>query len=509
LDIDEKKGSFAGLKRKQAIKNAVLDATQPYGYYKPSTLIAGNRLTISLGPPVYIHQIQLTINGPGRYIYSRMRQKLPIDVNDIFNTENYNKTKQMLYDIAEQHGYLRSTMEISEALVDLKSMQVNITIRFDTGPLFHFGTIHFSPTPYDEAFLRRYLNFSSQENYSTEKLLKLNDNLNGSGYFRKVHVNPHIGKALSVPIDIRLKAKPSQYYTFGGGYGTDTGVRGRVGVNFLRVTRQGHTFQALLQGSQKQNALQAAYHIPGRDPVREQFAFNGNIFELRYPVGKSRGALFNAGYLYHSDKTRYTFMLNALNEEYTYTGQQKQSAFYLYPALRILTRKVSHPLFSKSGFNIEFKGQGATKDIKANEDYLQGVWNGKAAIWLPTHTRLFGRVTLGATKVANLFQVPLSLQLLAGGSDTIRGYSYQSIGPGRKEIVYSGEVQQEVYHNWFITGFYDRGDVYDPTPLQYKNAVGAGLMWVSPVGPIRVSFARALDLADKPFKLVINMGPDL
>ena len=56
-----------------------------------------------------------------------------------------------------------------------------------------------------------------------------------------------------------------------------------------------------------------------------------------------------------------------------------------------------------------------------------------------------------------MFQLPLSLQLIAGGSDSIRGFDFQSIGPGKRKYVVSLEVQQQVVENWFVTGFGDLG----------------------------------------------------
>lgn len=52
-----------------------------------------------------------------------------------------------------------------------------------------------------------------------------------------------------------------------------------------------------------------------------------------------------------------------------------------------------------------------------------------------------------------------------------------------------------------------------PISKVWKNDAGIGLMWVSPVGPIKVGIAQPMDnhfnRNDQKPRLVINMGPDL
>ena len=70
----------------------------------------------------------------------------------------------------------------------------------------------------------------------------------------------------------------------------------------------------------------------------------------------------------------------------------------------------------------------------------------------------------------NIFQLPLSLQLLAGGSDSIRGYQFQSIGPGKKLVIGSVELQQEIKEDWYLNVFFDAGDVYVPTKRSFNKS---------------------------------------
>jgi translocation and assembly module TamA len=100
-----------------------------------------------------------------------------------------------------------------------------------------------------------------------------------------------------------------------------------------------------------------------------------------------------------------------------------------------------------------------------------------------------------------------------GGTDNLKAYSFNSIGPG-KIITYGGfEIQKEFKKNWYLVGFYDAGDVYNPSIKNIQYNIGGGLMWVSPIGPIKVGLAQAVNnkmerIGHNP-RLVISMGPDL
>lgn len=510
LKLLEKQDDLSPFERTKLIIKNIKGAMAPFGYYSPNISVYGNRITVRLGEPVKINQIQLVINGPGKDIFSKIPKKLPIAVGDIFVSEKYEEAKQQLFDIAEQHGYLNAKVVFSKAIVNPAQHQAIILITFETGKQFYFGKIKFTnKTIYSHQFLRRFLNFHSGMPYSTKALMKLNENLSSTGYFNNVAVKPKISQSTNVPIKIHLKDKPRQNYTLGLGMGTDTGMRGRAGWQWRPVNARGHTFKALFQGSQRQNALQAQYVIPGNDPVTEQYTLTANIFQLSYPVGRANAKMLSAAKLYHQDNAQYTLSLNYLKEKYNFTDVAGQTASVLYPLMSYEFKKVQAPLFSKQGYAFTAQAIGGHDSGGSDLSFAQLSVGARAAIWLPTHTRLFLRTEFATTQTDDIYNLPLSLQTLAGGSDSIRGYHFNSIGPGKVLAVGSAEVQQEFKENWYVTAFYDIGDVFKPTKKHWRRGIGGGLMWVSPVGPLRISIAKALDQEKQPFRIIFNMGPDL
>jgi translocation and assembly module TamA len=133
------------------------------------------------------------------------------------------------------------------------------------------------------------------------------------------------------------------------------------------------------------------------------------------------------------------------------------------------------------------------------------------------NTRILMRADVGHTSISDLTQLPLSLQLLAGGANSIRGFSFDSIGPGKNLIVGSAEIQQRIKGDWYIGAFIDAGTVTNTAPIQnpyyFLKSLNAGagpaLIWVSPVGTLEASIARSVNSHQKGWHFAFSMGQDL
>jgi len=108
--------------------------------------------------------------------------------------------------------------------------------------------------------------------------------------------------------------------------------------------------------------------------------------------------------------------------------------------------------------------------------------------------------------------------LFAGGDQSVRGYDYQSLSPensegdrigGRYMVAGSVEYQYSVAEKWRVATFIDQGNSFNTLELpNLKTGVGIGVRWVSPVGPIRLDLAHAMD-DDGGIRLHFSMGPEL
>ena len=93
---------------------------------------------------------------------------------------------------------------------------------------------------------------------------------------------------------------------------------------------------------------------------------------------------------------------------------------------------------------------------------------------LNENNRLFLRLDIEATYVSDYNNLPLSLRFTAGGTQSVRGYRYQSLGP-KYLLTNSIELQHRIKGNWFVGIFHDMGNAFNNVnhpDLQKSAGVG-------------------------------------
>ena len=204
-----------------------------------------------------------------------------------------------------------------------------------------------------------------------------------------------------------------------------------------------------------------------------------------------------------------TFSLTFLNENFTLRGQDRENSVMLIPSAKWLITVSDNPIKPTHGYTLSLSIQGTHEILGSSNSFFQVHTNGKIIHPIFSRGSLLARATLGYTATKDLNQLPLSLQLLTGGAQSIRGYDYKSIGPGRFLAVASIEYRHRVIGNWYLASFYDVGSANRKFLGSIKRGPGAGIVWLSPIGAVEVTAARGMDSPGKPWLFQFSVGPDL
>ena len=134
---------------------------------------------------------------------------------------------------------------------------------------------------------------------------------------------------------------------------------------------------------------------------------------------------------------------------------------------------------------------------------------------------LAGRVQVGAIYGASLVATPRDYLFYSGGSDTVRGHAYQSLGVevlspdqttgGTRFVAVSAEIRAPITENIGIVGFYDAGSVgvtqfIDDPEGGWQSGAGIGLRYATSFGPIRFDLAVPVTGEDDDNGVQIYVG---
>lgn len=521
--------------RMRELERQVQSASRALGYYHLESEQRLTRdeecwaLTVTLypGEPVRITQMDLRITGEGGNdgTFQNIIDKPNLSEGDVLHHGRYESMKSRFNVLASANGYFEGHFEQARVTVDKDEFSAHVELVYDTGPRYHFGDIDIKHDILKESFIRRYLTFESGDPYDTTPLLELKSRLNAANYFRSVRVTPRLQslEGERVPVDIELEARKQHGYSAGVGYATDTGARVLLGYENRYVNRSGHWFNADVQLSEVGANVEASYNIPMSRPAYETLRFYSGYQSEETDDTRSDISTLGTSYTRSEEGSDWlqTYSFNYEREYYIVGGEPEQKSDLLVPAFSLSRTRVDGSAYPTSGWSFLGRISGSPSTLGSDTSFLQ-LYARIKGIYGIGPGRLLLRLEGGVTEVGELGDLPVSQRFFAGGDASVRGYDYKSLGPmepseennelvvvgGRNLITQSIEYDYRFKPNWAVAAFFDQGNAFNHSDAKMMRSAGIGLRWISPIGPVRVDVARALD-GEEGWKLHLSMGPDL
>jgi translocation and assembly module TamA len=553
------KKSWSGAKIQRLYRLApgeIKTALQPYGYYNPVTKRTlkppqdANKtwqaiFQIDHGPATTVTRLHLGAQGPGsqRPAIQKALHQTHLAKGKRLVQSDYTATKSALYNAAYQAGYLDAHFAQSAIRVNPKTNTAEIDLVLDTGPRYYFGRVRFNQHLLNDAFLHRFVPFAPGQPFNAQSLTNLQLALTDSDYFSAVSINAQRNNArrhaviepwfydllypppdplenigqLRVPVVVTAKPSKPQSYRISAGYGTDTGPRLGLGVKLRHINRSGHQFHVNLRASRIRQTLQSAYDIPIENVATDKLSFTGHITNEVYvdisSVNYGIGAIRDTGW----KLGRIRAYIDLQREDYDLKdGAGTRHSVLLFPGYTMTLRRADNLLNPHKGISLTADVHGGSSAVASSTNFVRGDLRG-AGIWPVTHKlRLVLHGEFGASAVSDFAKLPPSQRFFAGGERSVRGYSYQSISPtnrhndqiGGQYLAVGGiETDYWVYKNYGIAAFYDVGDAADSLDFHFRQGVGIGFRWASPVGLVRLDLAHPLNHSHTPVRVGFSLGP--
>ncbi len=517
---------------------------QPFGYYgvvveSQRVPLGGNELKIvyrvKLGEAVIIGETSLALSGAGKSdpAFEKLLAEQPFAKHAVLNHRVYEDYKAKFAVLASRKGYFDGRFVANRVAVDPKRRRAEVTLSYDSGQRYAFDRVRFvnggavnasdpharqsDDLPLDDDFLHRFVHFSPCSPYRLEEVTALQQELQGSGYFRQALVGDKPDKSSkTVPVDAQLTMNRNKHYAVGVGYSTDSGVHGKFTFDRRWVNRRGHTFSSNLYISRKNSDLENIYRIPGKNPSSDYYylRFGGWIREDRYT---SHRAFLEGGYDWRRKRWQYRLSATTAYEKFS-IGNDKDELYLTYPTLQATYTSTKNRLNPENGLQMRANVLAAAEHVFSEINFVQSNINLRYIHSFNDKNRIIARFDGGANWTDNFHRLPPGLRYFTGGDSSIRGYAYESIGPrdgsgqniGGKYLAVGGlEYEYSLTSSLALAAFVDGGDALSDT-FTPKYGAGIGLHWHSPVGPIRIDFGHGFDKKyGDPLRVHLTIGAEL
>jgi len=508
-------------------------ALEPFGYYNALVAVtietAGEsyRLLVKVvpGEPVRLTEVTVTLSGAGKdeRRLRRMVEKFPLNKGDVLLHQRYEEAKGAFKSRAQNFGYLDAEFLRHEIRITESATTATIELLLDTGEKYYFGKTNIQGAPdYPDSFLRRHLTYKPGEIFSYPRLGETQRNFTNSERFKEVVViaEKENAEAFKVPVNVQLKAGPRISLRPGIGYGTDTGARFTLRYRDLNMFHLGHELYSNLYIAERLQGIVTGYIIPSSTDVRSSTTLQLNLQQEDTTTYYSRIAALELDRNRSLGKGKLiTAYVKAQYEDYT-VGDQKSTARLLLPGVRFSDNRYDNLIRPRRGFRYGFDLRGTHQALGSDTALVQTLAEGSHLLRLPWRLSLHTRAKGGATLLSDpLSDIPPSLRFFTGGDQSVRGYSYQSLGPrdasgqvvgGKQLLAGSIELERALRKDWGVSVFYDAGNTFNSfSSFTVAQGRGVGLHYYTSVGGLNLSLAQPLGVENPSLHIHFTVGFEL
>ena len=517
-------------RRFRAIVAEVKTALQPYGYYDPIIETALEQtadcwkatVRIDAGKPITLRNVTIAVEAApdDRNNFADLIAAPVLSAGSRLRHSDYELLKESLQIRAAERGYVEAAFLENAIDVWPEEHAADLALNFASGPRYEFGEIVLEQSILDETLVRAFLDFEPGMPYDNRLLTKAYNDLSRSGYFSRIELMPEFERASNqqLPVSIVLEPADRIEYTVGLGLSTDTGPRARAGFQNRRVNDRGHRLQTDLSVSTVLQGLSAEYRKPLTDPRTEWLSYTSGLSSENTDSSKSDTARIGVR---RSKQMRPEWMrtlsLDLSYDRYDIGGVESSSRLVL-PGIVYDHKRADLDLFPTRGRRLTLELRGAAKPLGSDTSFMQTIVGARLVRSLSEDSRLLARATLGVTAQSAFSELPPSVRFFAGGDESVRGFGYETLGPtnelgnvigGSNLLVASIEYEHRLRNDIYGAIFIDAGNAFDNLDVDAAVGAGLGVIWRSPVGPLRFYLAHPLNKSDRSMRLHIRLGADL
>ena len=473
--------------------------------------------------PVRVETLSLRVDGDARTDpeYMPVIGGIPLRRGAVFVSSQYEATKGVLLDRAQDLGYFEFAFSETDVRVSRRRLTADVSLVADSGPRYTFGEIVFDTDALSDEFLMRWVPFDEGDPYESSLLAELTRNLQGSGYFQSVRVAPQRDRRYgrTVPVRVTLARREENEVGLGIGYATDVKLRGKVTWEKPLINRRGHSASAELGLSKVRQSVSFGYRIPrGTRPLE-------NYYGIEYGLQNDDdiGSLLSTLNFQRVSARRHDWVeslfLRWERERSTFEDGEELTTDLVLPGVSYSRSRSKGSPFTTWGQSTDFQFMYGSREFLSTIDFYKSTVAFKYLRAVTPRNTFIVSLQYGAISTNDFTRVPASQRFFAGGDRSVRGFAYRDVAPrdadgdpigGRYLEVLGLEYNYRFLDRWGAALFVDAGRAFDAFDAPYAVGAGLGVRWQSPVGPFRLDLAHPVE--DNPYgdglRVHLSLGPD-
>ncbi|NHZ79397.1 outer membrane protein assembly factor BamA [Massilia sp. CCM 8695] len=479
-----------------------------------------------------------------------LKELVRLRVGQTYSGELLTASNKLISDRMGTFGYAFANVNANPE-IDREKREVAFTFFVDPGKRAYVRRMNIAgnTTTRDEVIRREFRQFEGSW-YDGNKIKMSRDRVDRLGYFKDVTIDTPEAQGTSDQVDVNLTVveKPTGNFLIGGSFSQAEKFTFTASIQQANFAGSGNTVGIDLNTSDYSRTIAFSHTNPyfTEDGVSQQFelylrtlnppALNIGTYKVKQtggrvsygvPFSETDTVYFGVGVertTIETDVTspvRYKEYVRQITKIDTGIGSATTNALPLTAAWQRDSRDSA--ITPSSG---RYQRVNLELDVVGDTKYYRAVYNQEWYRPITNKITLALRGELDYGQGIRKSPYPVFKNFYGGGIGSVRGYLSSSLGVvdrngdavgGAKRLIGNAELQMPFPGSgadrslrWF--GFADAGQVYGEDQKMRLNelrySAGLGVSWISPVGPLKLSYAKPLNAkpGDRLERFQFQMG---
>ncbi len=440
---------------------------------------------------------------------------------EIYNESQVRGDVVALAEVFSKKGYAYADVNPNIKIND-DSLTVDLNMEIDKGKKVYVGKVNIAGnTKTRDNVIRREFRLKEGDLFDSDKLKRSKQRINNLKFFDDVKTDTRRGEDPElIDIDTTLSERPTGSFSIGAGFSSVENLifNSSISQNNLFGRGQSLSFSTALSSRRTNFNLnftepkfldsQVLMGIDLFNRENDFFSFDTQSKGGSIRLGRGLGEYDWVGLQYRFEEVEVTNVSEADLSEFL--KNETRTTSRISPSFIHDSR--DNFLNPTIGWRHVAKFEIAGGPLGGSDFYRTGF---ETTYYHPLIGKLVGAVH-GEVNVASGYggdNLPIFERYFMGGSSSLRGYTIRDVGPknaegdplgGDQSLLFNLEVQYPFTKTFRGFAFYDRGNVYGSGPntetteqvidfATMRDAIGAGIRFLSPFGPIGFSYGIKLD----------------